>query len=126
MPCPEPTWDPVHSEHIALEGNRRSREYLEVLLDDVEDCAVIDLRNLHKIAHLIFVLDPPDALAHHQHTKEMALVILWPFLPNFGTWVEEPSHGGASGSNASYESKLGHGEMRPLLNSQYGTYISLL
>ena len=69
--------------------NCQSREYLEVLLDDVEDCAVVDLGDAHKIAHLAFVLDFLDALTSHQHAKETSLVILWPFLPNFGAEVEK-------------------------------------
>jgi hypothetical protein len=92
---------------LALEWNRRSRQYLEVLLHNVEDCAGIDLGYAHEIAHLVFVLDPSDALACHQQTKETALVVLWPFLPNFGAGVEEQSHGGAGGSNAANESKSG-------------------
>ena len=80
---------------------------------------------VHEIAQLVFVLDLLDALSHHQHAKEMALVILWPCLPNFGAGVEEPSHGGAGGSNAANKSKLGHGEMRPLPISQFGTYVFL-
>jgi hypothetical protein len=91
----------------------------------VEDCAVINLGDAHKTAHLVFVLDFPDALAHHQHTKEMAFVILWSFLPNFGAGVGEPSHCGAGGSNANNKSKSGHGEMRPSSNSQYDIYIFL-
>ncbi len=91
----------------------------------MKDCAVVDLGDAHEIAHLVLVLDPPDALASHQHTKETLLVVLWPFLPNFGTEVEEPSHGGARGSNAAEESKSEHGGMRPLPNSQYGTYVFL-
>jgi hypothetical protein len=109
----------AHGGHLALEGNCPSREYLEVLLDNVEDCAVIDLGDAHKIAHLAFVLDFLDALASHQHAQEMALVVLWQFRPNFGARVEEPS------SNASDESKLGHVEMRPLPISWYDTYVFL-
>jgi hypothetical protein len=41
----------------------------------------------------------------YQHAKEMALFVLWPFLPNFCTGVEKLSHGGAGGSNASDKSK---------------------
>ena len=90
---------------------------LEVFLDDVEDCAVIDPGDVHEIAHLVFVLDFPDALACHQHTKVTALVVLWPFLSYLGAGVEEPSHGGAGGSATANESKPGHVGMWPSLNS---------
>ena len=108
----------MHGRYLALKGSRRSRQNLEVLLDNVEGCAVINLGDAHEIAHLVLVLDFSDTLTRHQHTKKTALVVLWPFLSYIGAGVEEPSHGSSGGSDAANESKSGHVGMWPLPNSR--------
>ena len=74
--------------------------------------------DVDKIAHLVLVLDPLDALTDHQQTSETALVILWPFVTNCLARVEESSHGGAYGSDAAEEGFWWHAS----LILWYGTY----
>ena len=85
---------------LALEENQRRRFNPEVPLDDVEDDDIIDA---NKVAHLVLMADPPDALVNHQHTVDTALVVLWPCVPNLLARVEESSHGRAYGSDAAEE-----------------------
>jgi hypothetical protein len=113
------------STRLTLEWDKRGRSNLEVFLRDVEEGAMVDIPNADKVAHLVLVLDPPNALANHQHTFETALVVLWPFVLNFLARVEESSHGRADGSNAAGEGSLRHGGFMPLPISWYGTYVFL-
>jgi hypothetical protein len=103
---------------LALEGNQWRRFNPEVPLDDVEDGAIVDIDDVDKIAHLVLVLDPLDALTDHQHTSETALLLMRPFLPNLLAGVEESSHGGAEGSYAAGVGFLWHAS----LILWYGTY----
>ena len=103
---------------LALEGNQWRRFNPEVPLDDVEDGAIVDIVDVDKIAHLVLVLDPLDALTDHQQTSETALVILWPCVTNCLARVEESSHGGAYGSDAAEEGFWWHAS----LILWYGTY----
>jgi hypothetical protein len=80
---------------LTWEGLRRCRVNSEVLLDDVEDGAIIEIVDANKIAHLLFLVHTPLALSCHKDTGEMALVIVWPLLPNARARVEESCHAGA-------------------------------
>ena len=113
------------STHLALEGDGTTERNLEVFLGDVEDGVVIDVTNANEVAHLVLMTDPPDALADHQRTIDTALVVLWPFLPNFLARVEESSHGGADSSDAAGESSCRHGGIVASPISWYGTYVFL-
>jgi hypothetical protein len=67
---------------LTWEGLRRCRVNSEVLLDDVEDGAIIKIVDVNKIAHLLFLVHTPLALSCHKDTGETVLVIVRPLLPN--------------------------------------------
>ena len=69
---------------LALKGNLRRRLNPEVFLDNVEDGSIVNIFNADKVAHLVLVLDPPDAFACHQHTSETALFFMRPLLFGWG------------------------------------------
>ncbi len=77
---------------FAWEGLRRCRVYSEVLLDNVEDGAIIEIIDANKIAHVLFPVHVPLALSCQKDTGEMALVIVRPLLPNVRARVEESCH----------------------------------
>jgi antitoxin (DNA-binding transcriptional repressor) of toxin-antitoxin stability system len=84
---------------IACKGLRRCRINLEVLLDDVNKGAIIEIVDANEIAHLLFPLDSPRALSCYKDTGETALAIVQPLLSNALARVEELYHAGAYGSN---------------------------
>ena len=77
------------------EGLCRCRVNSEVLLDNVEDGAIIEIVDANKIAHLLLPVHAPLALSCHKDTGEMTLVIVRPLLPNARARVEESCHAGA-------------------------------
>ncbi len=74
---------------LAWEGLHRRHVDLHILLDNVEDGAIVKIIDTHKVAHLNFLIDVPPALTCHKETNEMTLVIVWPFLLNALARVEE-------------------------------------
>ena len=85
---------------LAWEGLHRCRANSAVLLDDVEDGAIIEIFDTNEIAHMLFPVHAPLALSCHKDTGEMALVFVRPLLPNARARVEESCHARAYGSDS--------------------------
>ena len=73
---------------LAWEGLRRCCVNSEVLFDDVEDGAIIEIVDANKIAHLLFLVHTLLALSCHKDTGETVLVVVWPLCPNVLARVE--------------------------------------
>ena len=80
---------------LALKGSSG----LEVMLGNKELCAIINLSNANFVALLVFSSYAPRHLSCHKDTSETALLVVGPSVPDWLAGVEEPSHGGADGSD---------------------------
>ena len=86
----------------------------------MEDGAIIEIVDVHKIAHLLLLLDLPHALSCHKDTGETVLVIVGPLLPSALSRVEESCHAGFAGVGGLY-----HHGIRASPNPWYGIYVFL-
>jgi hypothetical protein len=93
---------------LACKGLCRGPVYLEVLLHNVEDGAIVEVVDTNEITHLLLPLDSLCALSCHKDTDETALVNVGPLLPNALARVEESCHAGAYGSNSAGVGGLYH------------------
>jgi hypothetical protein len=60
---------------LACEGLHRCRVDLQVLLDNVEDRAIIKIIDAHEIAHLLLLVNAPHTLSCH-NTGEMVPAVV--------------------------------------------------
>ena len=67
---------------------------LEVGADNVEDGAVVDIRNSTLVARLVLPIDTVLAFSRDQHLGQPQLVVrVWPLVADVFAGVEEPSKG---------------------------------
>ena len=124
-------WRGIHAHGrgpLAIEGNRRSAEYLDVLLHDVEDRVIVKIVDANKVAVLLPPVHFPLALPCNNNTLKMTLVILGILLPNLFAGVKEAGLSGAESTNAGKVGGLGHDGLCQIVSlpkTQYTTYVFL-
>ena len=106
---------------LALKGSSGHLLHLEVMLSNKELCAIIDLGNTNFVALLVFSSDVPCCLSCHKETSDTVLLVVGPPVPDWLAGVEEPSHGGADGSDTAPVRGSRHGGNEPWPKPWYGT-----
>jgi hypothetical protein len=92
-------------------------------LDGVKDGAIVKIDDAHAVALLHPLVDLESALPCDDDALETVLVIVWPFLPDLGTGVEELGRSGAKSSNTGCRGGSGHGGIMSLPKTWYGAYV---
>ncbi len=92
-------------------------------LEDVKDGAIVKIVDAHAVALLHLLVDLESALPRDEDALETVLVVVWPFLPDLGTGVEESGRSGAESSNTGCGGGSGHGGIMSSLKTWYGAYV---